>query len=203
MNRIPHEGPLDRAVKAIRSGGVVAYPTETFYGLAVDATCETALKRLFDLKGRERSEPISVIAADMAMVESMAATVPEAAKRLAERFWPGPLTIIFKAKSDVLDMLTAGTGKIGVRVSSGKTAARFAAEAGVPITATSANPSGKIPASDPMDVDNYFEDAVEVIIDADHLDPSLPSTVVDVTVEPPQILRTGAVEEELIAEVLG
>ncbi|MEE9542552.1 MAG: L-threonylcarbamoyladenylate synthase, partial [Thermodesulfobacteriota bacterium] len=136
---------FDEAVAALRLGGIVAYPTETFYGLAVDPFNEDAVKDLFSLKGRAFKEPVSVIIGDVSMLDTMVEDLSPKAERLTEEFWPGPLTVVLPAKAEVPDLLTAksSTGPtIGVRVPGCETARRLSIEFNGPITATSANPSG-------------------------------------------------------------
>ena len=202
MITISHDGPFTEAVEAIKGGGVVAYPTETFYGLAVDATNKAAVEELFRLKERSSQSPISVIVPDMDMARALIKEVPPVAERLAAMYWPGPITLVFNARAEVLPALTAGSGKIGIRISSCRPATRLSEEAGRPITATSANPCCYSAASDASEVEEYFGKKIQVLIDGGHLEPSLPSTVVDVTTEPVEIVRTGAIDSSDIFHAL-
>ena len=128
--QVKAEESLEVAAKAIASGGIVAYPTETSYGLAVDPLSEAAIDRLFELKGRSDKNPISLIVSGVDIAHSLVEEIPPLAKQLMERFWPGPLTIIFKASETLPVAITAGTGKVGLRVSSSGVAMRLAKEAG-------------------------------------------------------------------------
>jgi L-threonylcarbamoyladenylate synthase len=190
---IPAASSLHKAVEAIRNGGVVAFPTETFYGLGADPFNPAALERLFTLKGREAGKAISVIIKDRASLDALAAPVPLEAELLIKKFWPGPLTIIFSAAGIVPDLLTGGTGRIGVRVSSSPETQRFVEALSGPITATSANPSGKTPPSTAEEVIGYFDGRIDVVIDGGRLFAAVPSTVVDVTGPGIRVLREGAI----------
>jgi L-threonylcarbamoyladenylate synthase len=183
---------VQRAVEALRCGGVVVYPTETLYGLGVDATDERALGRLVDLKGREEGKPISVLVGDRAMLDTIAAEVPVAAERLMRRFWPGPLTIAVPARPGVSRRLTAGGGTIGVRCSSHPLAAALVAGLGRPLTAPSANPAGAPPPRTVAEARRYFGDAIDAWVDGGVLPGGVGSTVVDAANEI-EIIREGAI----------
>ncbi|MEQ8151676.1 MAG: L-threonylcarbamoyladenylate synthase, partial [Smithellaceae bacterium] len=133
---------LSRAADILAGGGIIAYPTETFYGLGADATNERAIRKIYDLKGRNFHNPISVIIDREENLYPLVEGVPPAALILMKTFWPGPLTIIFKASSTVSPLLTAQTGKIGIRISSHRGARTLTQKLGQPLTATSANLSG-------------------------------------------------------------
>ncbi len=193
---IKASSPLDPAVKILSEGGVIAYPTETFYGLGVNAFNAAAVERLVKLKGRPGGKPISVIIKDACVLKTVAREVPPEATRLIKRFWPGPLTIVFKAVDGLPEALTGGGATIGVRVSAHPTAGRLAAELSVPLTATSANPSGEPPPVTPEEVLSYFGSGLDAIIDGGRLPGKSASTVVDVTGEEPKILRAGAIDPE-------
>ena len=193
---------FDVAIKAIRSGGIVAYPTETSYGLAVDPSNKEAVAKLFELKGRSDKNPISLIVNDIEMARGLVKEVPPPAKQLMDRFWPGPLTIIFNAADTIPKTVTAGTGKIGLRVSSSLAATRLVTQAGVPITATSANPTGLEPAQAADQVARYFGDDIDVIIDGGILTERAASTVVDVTKDKPVIIREGKISKKDLEENL-
>lgn len=170
----------------------MVYPTETLYGLGVDATDERALGRLVDLKGREEGKPISVLVGDRAMLDTIAAEVPVAAERLMRRFWPGPLTIAVPARPGVSRRLTAGGGTIGVRCSSHPLAAALVAGLGRPLTAPSANPAGAPPPRTVAEARRYFGDAIDAWVDGGVLPGGVGSTVVDAANEI-EIIREGAI----------
>ena len=138
----PEPDRIDEAVAILKSGGVIAFPTETFYGLGADARNESAIKKIFGIKGRDFKNPILVVIGDGRHLDTFAAEIPAAARKLMDRFWPGPLTLVFKAASSVSPMLTAGSGKIGIRLTSHPIAMELSKRLGGPLTATSANLSG-------------------------------------------------------------
>lgn len=182
--------------EVFKRGGIIAYPTETFYGLGADPFNEDALERLFELKGRPRGKPILVVIREVSELTLLAADIPDVATSLIKRYWPGPLTIVFKAKEGLSELLTGGTGKIGVRLSSSPVTQRLVEILRSPITSTSANPSGMSPARDYKEVLEYFDDAVDVVIKAERLSADQPSTVVDVTAEKPVVIREGVIKIE-------
>lgn len=194
-------GPLDDAVKAFRKGEIVAYPTETFYGLAVDPFNEEAVKKLFELKGRDFDNPITVIVNDKSKIFDLVETTPELGRKLMDRFWPGALTIVFKANEKVSHILTSGRGTIGVRVSINPVATEFAREVVSPITATSANPSGMLPPITADEVIDYFGDKLGAVIDGGEVAGGLGSTIVDVTGKTLKIVREGVIKADEILKV--
>jgi len=199
---LSQDGPFDEAVRAYRSGGTIAYPTETFYGLGVDPFNPVAVERLFSLKGRAEDKPVALIIKDEGMLERVALVVPPDAKRLIRRFWPGPLTIILKAGPGIPPGLIGGTGKVGVRVSSNPVTERLLKALNAPLTATSANPAGKAPPRSPEEVISYFDGSIDVLIDGGRLKGRLASTVVDSTGVEVEILREGEVPADKIMEAL-
>ncbi len=198
---IDGRGPFDRALEVLRSGGIVAYPTETFYGLGVDPFNEAAVKRLFDLKGRSPENPIPLVVKDRAMLQSVAARVPPLADKLMERFWPGPLTIIFEAAEELPEAVTGGTGRVGVRVSGSTVVQKLLASIDMPLTATSANPSGSVPAVKAREVLDYFNGAIELLIDGGETPGKKGSTVVDVTGTGLVLVREGVIPFSEISKI--
>lgn len=194
----PELGLVEEAVALIQSGALCAYPTETFYGLGVDISNESAIKRLFDLKRRDYGNPIAVIVADRAMLTSIVREVPERAEILMNAFWPGPLTILFRTNDSVSRQLTTNTGKIGIRISSHLVATALTRELGRPLSTTSANPSGFPPSTHPKHLRSYFGERVDLVIDGGELTPSLGSTVVDVTEEKLAVIREGVIPVDMI-----
>lgn len=194
--------PFDEAVVAFRGGGLIVYPTETFYGLGADPFNPEAIKKLFLLKGRPAESPVSVIVKDVEMLSRITARVPPLAARLMDRFWPGPLTIVFDALPGVPDELTAKTGAIAARVSSNPVCRRLLDELDAPITATSANPSGKDPAASVAAVLDYFESRIDILIDGGPLAGGAGSTIVDCRGDAPVIVRHGRITEAEIMRSL-
>lgn len=194
--------PLGEAASAFRRGGVIAFPTETFYGLGVDPFNIDALEKLFALKGRERGKPVALIIKDASMLASVASDVPQQARVLADKFWPGPLTMLFRASMKVPDAVTGRTGKVGVRVSSSPVCHRLLKAINSPITATSANPTGMRPARSREEVVAYFGAKVDVVIDGGRLKAKAPSTVLDIEGGKITLVREGAVPFEEIKKAL-
>lgn len=180
------------AAAVLEAGGVVAFPTETFYGLGVAALDAAAVRRLFTLKGRPESRPILVLIDDPARIERFA-LLTTAARELIARHWPGALTLVLPARPVVPSELTAGTGTIGVRQPAHPVARALAAALAAPVTAPSANLSGAMPPTSVAEVLQVFDGRIELVLDGGPTPGGLPSTVVDVTVDPPRVLREGAV----------
>jgi L-threonylcarbamoyladenylate synthase len=193
---------LDRARQIILSGGIVAFPTESFYGLAVNASDQDAIGRLFRIKKRLDNMPVLVLIPSLEYLKGYVADVPEIALRLVERFWPGGLTLLFKAGSGISPLLTAGTRKIGVRVSSHPIAAALARAVDSPITGTSANISGKPGCVTAEEVYASLGRGVDLILDGGKTMGGKGSTVLDVTVNPPEILREGIVSCRQLEEII-
>jgi L-threonylcarbamoyladenylate synthase len=198
----PDEEKLAEAVRVLREGGVVAFPTETFYGLGADARNEAAVEKIFRIKGRNFRNPLSVIVANDREVIPLVEEIPAAAKILMQTFWPGPLTLIFRAAPSVSSRLTGGTGKIGIRVSSHPIARFLAAGLAGPLTATSANPSGGPECSSADAVIRTLGDLPDAVIDEGATPGGAGSTILDVTGFPPRILREGAIPRSLIFNAL-
>lgn len=175
---------IDMAVRVLRRDGLVVYPTETVYGLGADALSESAVLKVYEAKGRPLSIPISIAVSDMDMLDAVA-VVDDAARAFIERFLPGPVTIILPAKSCLPEILTGGTGLIGIRWPDHEVALAIIARLDSPITATSANVSSESPPTRPEDVYIYND----YLVDGGEL-PGTPSTVVDLTTR--RILRRGA-----------
>lgn len=194
--RDPDAEQIAQAVRFFQEGQVVAYPTETFYGLGVDVMNERAIKRLYDLKRRDVSLPIAILVADMPMLESCVERLPDAARALMRAFWPGPLTILFPAGPKISKSLTTNTGKIGLRISSHPIATALVRGLGRPITTTSANLSGFPPSCNIKHVQKYFGDRLSAVIDGGECAPTRGSTVVDVSDETMAIVRDGAIPAE-------
>ena len=192
-----------RAVTAIRQGEVIVFPTETFYGLGADALNSAAVEKVVFLKGRSLESPIAVIVADREMLKEVVAEVPPAALRLMERFWPGPLTLVLPAKKTLPAPLLNSSGGIGIRISSHPAATRLARELGRPLTATSANPSGKEPARTVEEAVGYFSGHVEIFLDGGRLGGTKGSTVVEIVGDRLKIIREGEIRSQDLEKSLG
>ncbi len=184
---------LEPAVEALRQGGVVVFPTETLYGLAADPNNPEALDRLAALKGRPDGKPIALLASRNDQVKAMVKKVPEAARRLMDLYWPGPLTLILPARDEVDPRLCSADRGVGARVTPHAVASALAEGLGKAITATSANLNGR-EAPDEIDkIDCSVIKGADFLIDAGATAGGPPSTVLDIRTSPPHILRPGAI----------
>ncbi|OGQ81613.1 MAG: threonylcarbamoyl-AMP synthase [Deltaproteobacteria bacterium RIFCSPLOWO2_12_FULL_60_19] len=184
---------FSQAVEALRRGEVIVFPTETFYGLGADALNPAAVDKIFLLKGRNPDNPIPLIIADRAMLEEVVREFPPAAQRLADRFWPGPLTLVLPAKARLPAPLLNRDGGVGVRVSSHPLARRLSRELGRPITATSANLSGRPPARSIAEALTYFSEKLTVYLDGGALQGRKGSTVIEVREGKLRTVREGEI----------
>jgi len=200
--RQPEDDLVRQAVLILQAGGIVAYPTETFYGLAVDAMNAGAIERIFRIKGRQFSSPIALITGSNYKIGNLVTAIPAAAQRLMQAFWPGPLTLLFSASPMVSLHLSAGTGKIGIRVSSHPIADSLADSLNSPITATSANLSGAPECRSAEEVLKNLSDQVDLIIDGGPSPGGKGSTYIDITTDLPACLREGAIPLRIIQEAL-
>ena len=177
----------------VETGGLVAFPTESFYGLGADALDAGAIGRVFEVKGRPESKPLLVLVDSLDMVARLTARIEAGAHALMRRHWPGPLTLVLEAAASVPAALTAGTGTVGVRMPGHAVARALVRAAARPITAPSANPSGAAPPLTAEAVREYFDGRVEMILDGGITAGGAGSTVADCTRWPPRILRQGPV----------
>ena len=191
---------LAPAVGALHRGGVVAFPTDTFYGLAVDPRSTAAVTSLFDLKRRAPDYPLPLIASDVDQVVDHVGTLTPLAVRLASRGWPGPLTLIIPASRHLCEAVHLSTGNVAVRVPADAVARALAARAGHAITSTSANISGDPPAATPEQVVASFASGIDVLIDSGPAPAGLPSTIIDATGDVPVLVRAGAIPWERVLE---
>jgi len=198
----PDERVIHQAALIIRQGGVAAYPTESFYGLGVDPAREDAVNRVFQMKEREKNRPILILIPSIESLDSYVTHVSVAAHALIDAFWPGGLTLVFDASDRVPKTVTAGTGKIGIRLSSHPVAASLVRILGAPITSTSANLSGKGACRSGEEVLQQFGKKVDIVLDGGPAMGKSASTVLDVSVDPPRILRQGMVSKEQLESVI-
>ena len=197
----PNETVITRAVDVLRSGGVVAYPTDTLYGLAVDPRRPDAVERLYAAKGRDVSVAVPLIAASLEQAQD-AAIFGDRDLRLANTFWPGPLTIVMPARPAIAAAALAGGTTVGIRVPSHPVARRLAEAFGFPLTATSANRTGQAPASTAPEVVAAISSGIDLLIDAGAVAGGLPSTIVEIAPSGPRLVRRGAVAWERVLESL-
>lgn len=199
----PEREAIAEAAEVIRAGGLVAFPTETVYGLGADALNERAVRRIFEVKGRPPDNPIIVHVADKDSIYLLAAEVPPAAEELISRFWPGPLTLVLKRTELVPPITCGGLETVAVRMPAHRVALDLIRESGVPIAAPSANLSGS---PSPTTAEHVLRDLggrIEMVLDGGPTEIGVESTVIDLTVDPPELLRPGGVPVEEIEGVLG
>ena len=169
---------IKEAVRLLKKGGLIAFPTETYYGLGVDPFNKEALKRLFRVKQRNVDKAVLILVADQSQVELLADSVPDYFNKLMADFWPGPLTLVFPARSLLPELLTGGTETVGIRLSPDRTASRLLQEFAGPITATSANRSGALPATTATEVNEIFGSEVDLVLDGGATPGGMGSTLV-------------------------
>lgn len=194
----PDESLIKAAVNILKKGGIIAFPTETFYGLGADAGNVEAVEKIYRIKGRNPQNPIPLIIGNTRDMTGLVEDIPETGRKLMKKFWPGGLTIVFRASSNVLPRLTGGTGKIGIRLSSNIIASQLAKTLSNPITATSANPSGAGECISADEVIDCLKDKIDAIIDGGRTPGGLGSTIVDVTTDPVTVLREGIIPSSSI-----
>lgn len=191
---------ITEAVRIMKAGGVIAYPTETFYGLGADGKNERAVEKVFLIKGRDLKNPISLIIGDRIDLIGLVDEITDTAHSLMEEFWPGGLTLIFKTSPDIPPRLTGGTGKIGIRISSHPIANLLTKTFSRPITATSANLSGEGECSSAGEVVWRLGNRIDAVIDGGPTPGKSGTTILDVSVHPPLILREGIIPTALIQD---
>ena len=194
---------LSHAIASLKRGDVIVFPTETVYGLGADALNPAAVEKVFQLKGRNPEIPIPVIVADRAMLKGLVHKIPPLAEKLAEQFWPGPLTLVLPGTPDTPKQLLNRTGGIGVRISSQPVTTQLARELGRPLTATSANPSGQPAASTIEQAQKYFAGEIEIFLDGGKLPSKTGSSVVEIIDDCIKIIREGEISLEQLAATIG
>ncbi len=197
----PEPALVEFVANSLDSGNVVALPTDTFYGLAVDPVNLAAVDRIYDIKNRARHKPLSLLISDVAQAYALARACDQAFDRLAERFWPGPLTIIVKAGSRLPLRVTANTGNVALRVPDAAIARAVIARLGLPITATSANLHGFPECTYAQSVRDQLGDQIPLIVDGGPTGRTVATTIVDLTAGGNEwsILREGAIPTHEIA----
>jgi len=191
-----------RVKRVLNLGGVMAFPTDTFYGLGATAFNRNAVSRIFKIKQRMKDKPLLTLVASAYQVNTMTREIIPTAEILMDKLWPGPLTILFSALPDLPSQLTANSGKIGVRQPANETVQKLLSGIGFPITATSANISGAENITTAEEVGRILGDQIDLIVDGGTTPGGKESTVLDVTLSPPLLIREGAVSREEIDAVL-
>jgi L-threonylcarbamoyladenylate synthase len=193
---------IEKAAQVLRDGGLVAFPTETVYGLGADASNPTAVRKIFAAKGRPADHPVIVHVAGTSDLKHWAAEVPRSAWLLAEKFWPGPLTMVLKRAAHVSDLITGGQDTVGLRVPSHPVAQQLLKAFGGGIAAPSANRFGRLSPTTAQHVREELGDAVNLVLDGGPSDVGIESTIVDLTRETPAVLRPGRISAQQIADAL-
>lgn len=192
---------LKQAVELLKDGGVVAFPTDTVYGVGVDPLQPQAVRKLYRIKGRPDNKPIAILVGSIEDVERVAQSPSKTFSRLADRFWPGGLTLILEAL-DLPPEITAAGSTVGVRMPNHPLTLELLREFGGPIATTSANRSGEDPAISASEVDAQLGDRVNLIVDGGDTITKVASTVLDLSASPPRILRHGGISEQMLMECL-
>ena len=190
---VPDPHAIAEATGVIEKGGIISFPTRCLYGLGADALNTEAVDRVFDVKDRPYGKPILILIKNVEALEKIVRYIPTCASRIMEAFWPGSVTIVFEAKESLPLRLTAGTGKIGVRLPAHPVASALVNSIEKPITGTSANIAGRAGCSRISDLDRRVAEKLDLVLDAGPLEGGAGSTVIDVTGDAPKILREGTV----------
>ena len=193
---------ISSAVKVLKAGGVVVFPTTGLYGLGVDALNSQAVDHIFHIKQRDFDKPILILIKEESELKRIATHVPPSASRLMSIFWPGALTVILEAQQSVPYALTGGTGKIGIRIPKHPVASALVGAFNGPITGTSANLSGRQGCASVADLDSSLVQKVDMVLDGGLLKGGVGSTIVDATMVPPVVVREGAISKDHLLSVL-
>jgi len=198
----PDTAAINKAADCVKQGGLIVFPTWCFYGIGADAFHEKAVNRVFQIKERTYAKPLLILIKGKESLKKYVLDVPESAKILMDRFWPGKLTLVFHSNDTIPEYLTSGTGKIGIRVPENRIARALLSCLDHPLTGTSANISGISGCSDIKTLDINIRDNVDLVLDSGKLKGKKGSTVVDITCDPPIILREGSISEPEIRKCL-
>lgn len=199
----PESNAISEVANILKNGGIVAIPTETVYGLAGNALSSDSAEKIFKAKGRPSDNPFIVHISEMSEWDSLVSSIPEPARELAERFWPGPLTIILPKSDKIPLTVSGGLPTVGVRMPKNEIARAIIKECGFPLAAPSANTSGK---PSPTKAEHVKEDLygkIDAIVDGGECDVGVESTVISLAVSPPRLFRPGGITTEMLTEVLG
>ena len=192
-----------KAAELLKLGKLVAVPTETVYGLAANGLDHDAVSEIYEVKGRPETKPINLLISSMEDVEQFCMDIPEEAYKLAEAFWPGPLTMILKKKSNVPEIVTAGGKTVGVRCPAHEMTLSLIRETHLPLATPSANISGKPSPKNVQQVLEYFDGKIPCVIDGGQCSVGVESTIIDMTSKPFKVLRLGGLSIERIREKTG
>lgn len=202
INKESYENSINEASKILKGGGIVAIPTETVYGLAASAKSDTAIKKVFEAKGRPQDNPLIVHISNMDMLKAVAKDIPEKALECAEKFWPGPLTMVLPRTDYTAPSVSAGLNSVAVRMPNHKTALDIIEKSGLPLAAPSANVSGSPSPTSPFHVEYDLTGKIDAIVYDNECTVGVESTVISFCVNPPKLLRPGAVTKEQLLEII-
>ena len=194
---------IEKAAGILRKGGLVAFPTETVYGLGADGLNASACKKIYEAKGRPSDNPLILHIGNISQLKDIVCDIPECAVKIIDRFWPGPVTLVFRKKSIVPDSVSGGLNTVAVRFPSNPVARAIINAAKTPVAAPSANTSGKPSPTRAKHVLHDMDGKIDMIIDGGSCEVGLESTIVDVTGKKPVILRPGGITKEMLEEVVG
>ncbi len=194
---------VKEVVHFLKNGGVIGYPTETFYGLGGDATNENVIQQIYRIKGRDPHKPLLILVSRVEEIYPLVLFVSPEAKIMMEHFWPGPLTLVFRSSQILPKSLTGENNKVGIRISPDPVCQALLRHFEKPLISTSANPAGKRPAESALQVLKYFGERLGMIVDGGERKSILPSTVVDVSENFPKVIRKGLVDIKKIQNLIG
>ena len=198
----PDTKTISKAARVLKSGGLVVYPTDTAYGLGANALSKKAVKKVYEVKGRDYSKPTHVVVTDWKMIEELTET-NELAKKLYHHFLPGPLTIILPKKKTVPDILTSGLPTLGIRIPNNSVTQSLSRSLTFPYTTPSANKSEGVTPYSIDDIRKQLDiEKIDLILDAQELPPTPPSTIIDLSIHPPKILREGSISKEQVGKTI-
>lgn len=203
----PEKEKIKLAARILKEGGLVAFPTDTVYGLAADAGNAEAVKKIYKVKKRPRANPLPILIAQKIDLKKYIKTrnpdESRAIKKLTDKFWPGPLTLVLKKKKNISDIVTAGLPRVGVRVAAHPVVSRLIETLGRPLAVTSANISDKKSPATADAVKKYFNNKIELILDGGKTKLGRESTVLNCTISPPTLLRSGAISKNTLEKIIG
>ena len=194
----PDEPKIDDAAEVIRRGGIIAYPTDTLYGLGASIQCEEALKRVYEIKGRDPTKPLLMLIPDVGSLRPLVKGISDVARRLMDTFWPGPLTLVFEASESVPKVCLGGGRTIGIRLPKSSIVLALLEKVQAPLTAPSANLSGSPEPTSAQQVAENIGDRVDLIVDGGPCTDDQPSTLVDVSGPKAYLLREGRISYETL-----
>lgn len=199
----PESAKIKQAAMILKRGGLVAFPTDTVYGLGADATNRAAVKKIYKVKKRPTTSPLPILIAKKSDLKKYTLNISAKTKKLADKFWPGPLTIVLKKKKIISNVVTAGKNSVGVRIPANPVALALVETLGRPLTATSANISGRKSPATANAVKKYLNNKIDLILNGGKTKLSMESTVLDCTTPPPTLLRPGIISEKKLEKIIG